>query len=94
MRRSSAPDHVAAYDEQAARLAAEYERVDRAAYRSTFADLVPPGGGPSRPGRRRRFRTRRRLAFRPRVRGRRGGAVGGHGRPALVGRAAGLRART
>ena len=36
-------DHIAAYDAQAPRLVAEYERVDQAAFRSTFSDLVRPG---------------------------------------------------
>ena len=36
-------DIVAAYDAQAPRLAAEYERVDQVAYRSTFSDLILPG---------------------------------------------------
>ena len=36
-------DHIAAYNAQALRLAAEYERVDQVAYRSSFSDLLRPG---------------------------------------------------
>ena len=36
-------DHVAAFDAHAPRPAAEYERVDHAAYHSSFSDLIRPG---------------------------------------------------
>jgi SAM-dependent methyltransferase len=36
-------DHVAAYDAQAERLAAEYEELDPTDYRATFASLLPSG---------------------------------------------------
>lgn len=35
------PNHITAYDEQAAALCAEYERAEQASYRTGFADLVP-----------------------------------------------------
>lgn len=40
MSEPTSQDHIAAYDAQAARLAAEYERVDQAAHHSTFSDLL------------------------------------------------------
>ena len=38
-------DHVAAYDAQSERLAAEYEALDPSGYRATYSTLLPSGPG-------------------------------------------------
>lgn len=38
-------DHVAAYDAQSERLAAEYEALDPSVYRATYSTLLPCGPG-------------------------------------------------
>ena len=42
---SGPTDHVRAYEQQASRLAADYEAVDFGPFRSTFSDLLPSGSG-------------------------------------------------